>query len=330
MSKAEAEALLKYGAYDFFKDEREGKIDERSKAFCEADIDQILENNSKVILVDHEGGSSFSKASFVTNTSDEVDINDPNFWVKYVGLKDTTLEPIGPRNRKKPEYVDKIEDDGENAEDLTLEDENEWTKTERDFLLKAVYSVDQSISLPPSSLPLVGDNGIPSAIWSVWWIIPSQPFKFFPLVSLVNSHVRSKYEVMIVCVFCQVLEDNPQEAFVSKRTSGTASKSALQARDALEYYKDKYEICQVIIEEDLASSDEGSTTLPYPTQFPLLVRDGAFWNKILKIADRYLKHWSFLVRFHRVIDECHLTLETTQYLPSPRRAGILFASYSIH
>ena len=63
MTKKDAETLLKYGAYDFFKEEREGRSDELSNAFCEADIDQILEKNTKVITIDSQGGSSFSKAS---------------------------------------------------------------------------------------------------------------------------------------------------------------------------------------------------------------------------------------------------------------------------
>ena len=74
MSKKDAETLLKYGAYDFFKEEREGRSEELSNAFCEADIDQILEKNTKVITIDSQGGSSFSKASFITATSAEVDI----------------------------------------------------------------------------------------------------------------------------------------------------------------------------------------------------------------------------------------------------------------
>ena len=69
MNKKEAETLLKYGAYDFFKEEREGRTEELSNAFCEADIDQILEKNAKVITIDSQGGSSFAKASFIAEIS---------------------------------------------------------------------------------------------------------------------------------------------------------------------------------------------------------------------------------------------------------------------
>lgn len=128
--------MLKYGAYDLFKEEREGRSEERSNAFCEADIEQILEKNAKVITIDSQGGSSFSKASFVTDTSDEIDIDDPNFWTKIVGLKDHSQDVMGPRVRKKVEY--KEVGDGEDLVEGGFEDENEWNKTDRDMLVKQV------------------------------------------------------------------------------------------------------------------------------------------------------------------------------------------------
>ena len=135
MTKKDAETLLKYGAYDLFKEEREGRSEERSNAFCEADIDQILEKNAKVITIDSQGGSSFSKASFITDSSMEVDINDPNFWTKIVGLKKESQDVMGPRVRNKkcsPQATDdEPEPDG-------FIDDNEWTKADRDTLLRLV------------------------------------------------------------------------------------------------------------------------------------------------------------------------------------------------
>ena len=140
LSKKDAETLLKYGAYDFFKEEREGRSEELSNAFCEADIDQILEKNTKVITIDSQGGSSFSKASFVTDTSAEVDINDPNFWTKIVGLKQTQQEDIGPRLRRRIDY--QVEDHDENSKNEPgFDDGSEWMKTDRDVLLKLVFYI---------------------------------------------------------------------------------------------------------------------------------------------------------------------------------------------
>lgn len=138
MSKKDAETLLKYGAYDLFKEEREGRSEERSNAFCEADIDQILEKNAKVITIDSQGGSSFSKASFITNTSDEIDINDPDFWTKIVGLKKESQDVMGPRVRKRVEYKEVA--DTEDGVEGIFEDEGEWIKTDRDVLVKQVHS----------------------------------------------------------------------------------------------------------------------------------------------------------------------------------------------
>ena len=137
MTKKDAETLLKYGAYDFFKEERERRSDELSNAFCEADIDQILEKNTKVITIDSQGGSSFSKASFITDTSMEVDINDPNFWTKVVGLKPQDELVMGPRSRKKLEYTEVEEEDSQQNE-AVFEDESEWVKADRDALVKLV------------------------------------------------------------------------------------------------------------------------------------------------------------------------------------------------
>ena len=136
MTKKDAETLLKYGAYDFFKEEREGRSDELSNAFCEADIDQILEKNTKVITIDSQGGSSFSKASFITDSSMEVDINDPNFWTKVVGLKPADDLVMGPRSRKKVEYAEVEEEDAKN--EAFFDDESEWTKADRDLVAKLV------------------------------------------------------------------------------------------------------------------------------------------------------------------------------------------------
>ena len=138
----EENTLLKYGAYDFFKEEREGRSDELSNAFCEADIDQILEKNTKVITIDSQGGSSFSKASFITDSSMEVDINDPNFWTKVVGLKPADDLVMGPRSRKKVEYAEVEEEDAKN--EVFFDDESEWVKADRDNLVKLVGVTSES------------------------------------------------------------------------------------------------------------------------------------------------------------------------------------------
>ena len=102
MSKTELENLLKHGAYDIFREERNGISEIESRNFCDADIEQIL-NHSAVVV--HDGtesslmrtaSNSFSTASFVSSEGREndVDINDPDFWSKVVviGSSDEVVE----------------------------------------------------------------------------------------------------------------------------------------------------------------------------------------------------------------------------------------------
>ncbi|CAJ1952232.1 unnamed protein product [Cylindrotheca closterium] len=88
----EIDSLLKKGAYDVFKDDN----DEEAKQFMETDIDQLLEKSATTVTYGpnqtnlSNGLGSFSKASFVADTGDgekDVDLDDPDFWQKAVGLE---------------------------------------------------------------------------------------------------------------------------------------------------------------------------------------------------------------------------------------------------
>lgn len=114
LSKRELENLLKHGAYDIFREEKDGTTNEESAKFHEADIDQILQR-SAVVLHDEKGNSaiaktsgiaSFAKASFVSSlsasgASDNLALDDPDFWTKVVGLASKEEEHSeGNRKRK--------------------------------------------------------------------------------------------------------------------------------------------------------------------------------------------------------------------------------------
>ena len=78
---------------------------------CVQDIDNILKRSTTVV---HNGsasaaeplGSGFSKAHFVSDEAGEIDIDDPEFWTKAVGLKAPEPEEVaaqhslGPRARR--------------------------------------------------------------------------------------------------------------------------------------------------------------------------------------------------------------------------------------
>ncbi|TDH68795.1 hypothetical protein CCR75_005397 [Bremia lactucae] len=136
MSKEEIENLLKHGAYEMFK-EKESEAEAASKQFGEESIDQILSRSTTIVhdpTRDVDGNekksvmSSFSKATFVssTNPDEEVDVDDPNFWTKVIGLngveeqKTTEPSPLQKRRcrRKVKSYV--MDDDkAESGEEST-------------------------------------------------------------------------------------------------------------------------------------------------------------------------------------------------------------------
>ena len=124
LSKDEVEKLLRNGAYEIFKEEKDGKAEEESNEFIQQDIDSIMQRHARTVV--HEGagtkgrsaaGSTFSKASFKVAKSpdaagkvtshEDVDVDDPDFWKKVVG---ETVEanvdavPAQRRERTKANY----------------------------------------------------------------------------------------------------------------------------------------------------------------------------------------------------------------------------------
>eukprot|EP01041_Mallomonas_annulata_P007276 gene7276-14834_t len=92
----EIEELLKRGAYDIFRDK--DNDDREQTEFVEADIESIMSRRAHKVSysnINSDALSSslggFSKASFVSaDQSEEVDINDPDFWKKVVGLNESS------------------------------------------------------------------------------------------------------------------------------------------------------------------------------------------------------------------------------------------------
>ncbi|CAJ0568749.1 unnamed protein product, partial [Mesorhabditis spiculigera] len=110
LTKKEIEELLKKGAYGSIMDESS----EGSK-FSEEDIETILSRRATTVTLEAGvKGSTFSKASFgSSNNTEEIDIDDPNFWNKWAEKANVDLEKVRerqsgkqliiaePRNRKK-------------------------------------------------------------------------------------------------------------------------------------------------------------------------------------------------------------------------------------
>lgn len=78
LSKEEVEKLLKHGAYDIFKEDKDGTSEKESNDFISQDIDSILERRTKTVVHENTGsksnaaGGTFSKASFKTTNADGV------------------------------------------------------------------------------------------------------------------------------------------------------------------------------------------------------------------------------------------------------------------
>lgn len=171
MSKNEIENLLKYGAYDIFNELRDGQAEAASKRFGEESIHKILERSTRIIhdpnANSQEGKqalmSSFSKATFMTssNANDEVDVNDPDFWTKVIGLSgiaytegsegDTmTLERGERQCRKKlKSYVTDVDNVGLLRKEATYVDE-EYTNSQSssDSSTSDIELAEKPVSLP--------------------------------------------------------------------------------------------------------------------------------------------------------------------------------------
>lgn len=91
-SSEETELLLRKGMYALLQ----SSTGDESASFCAENIDQILERRAHVITVDEITGavrgaqsSTFAKASFESDNSFKVDVNDPEFWKKSLSMMST-------------------------------------------------------------------------------------------------------------------------------------------------------------------------------------------------------------------------------------------------
>lgn len=135
LSKDEVEKLLKHGAYGIFSEENDG--DKESNNFLEQDIDTILERRSRTVVHENTGsqgnaaGGTFSKARFTApkaaedkkTTAEDVDVDDPNFWEKVVGVgTDDAADDALSGQRRKRKVMNYSEGSYEKRVDESLRD----------------------------------------------------------------------------------------------------------------------------------------------------------------------------------------------------------------
>lgn len=139
----EIDELLKKGAYDVFRDEVD---DKESQNFMETDIDSLLARSSRKVTYGENtsgissGLGSFSKASFVASTQEggeDIDLDDPDFWKKAIGLKEEEKVPEDQnnlqekkRNRKQVQQFDPYAAFAE-AEQRKIDQKNARIKEEK-------------------------------------------------------------------------------------------------------------------------------------------------------------------------------------------------------
>eukprot|EP01029_Cantina_marsupialis_P005324 TRINITY_DN1574_c0_g1_i4.p1 TRINITY_DN1574_c0_g1~~TRINITY_DN1574_c0_g1_i4.p1 ORF type:complete len:1418 (-),score=287.40 TRINITY_DN1574_c0_g1_i4:692-4945(-) len=137
LSATEVDELLRHGAYHVFKDDED---DTAASRFCQDDIDSILARNAKLVNYDQKPSngakSSFSKASFVSESSEmDVDVNDPDFWTKTIGLEAPPTEEDSAiinhqRSRKRTARYGDPNSESALSLELQLSSENEEEDTE--------------------------------------------------------------------------------------------------------------------------------------------------------------------------------------------------------
>ena len=133
----EIDELLKRGAYDIFRDDDTEQVE-----FAEADIDAIMQRSAHKIS--YEGVTTnaisnslggFAKATFVSaDETEDVDINDPDFWKKAVGLDEPAVGGDNPflenlpsqRKRKQTQvFGDQTVSDQKVLDDMLKEEEED-------------------------------------------------------------------------------------------------------------------------------------------------------------------------------------------------------------
>ncbi len=129
--------------------------DERSKTFCESNINELLEKQSRIIKYDKTTTTLFSKTSFVSNQADtKLDINDPLFWKKIFGQdsRETVLERLEDGRATKDEatkasFITELQEMGDEVIQQKLSGANvpEWY-TVLHTTLRQVAIMDQQFN----------------------------------------------------------------------------------------------------------------------------------------------------------------------------------------
>lgn len=278
----EIDELLKRGAYDVFRDEN----DTAAEQFCAADIDQILQRSSQIVQYEQEARSTFSKASFVSaTTSDDVDIDDPDFWKKAVGLAEPEPDISGdlPLQRKRTRVARFGAISASIAYDSELDDEEiEKKEKERKEREKEMEKERVEEKREPRDWTLNGRDRLQRALmhygFGRWEMIRSQ-----------SGGSRSVEEV---------------ERFARE----FLYVSGLSCSDSVSSSKDETLFVKSIVRACVYAQENG---LIQDEQVPTVLRDEDFTTRLKQGGGRrVLIRLDMLMRLHRIIADACDSMDT--------------------
>ena len=153
--------------------------------------------------------------------------------------------------------------------------------------------------------------------WGQWTqIYADERMQKHPLVSV---------QIVALCLIGQTARAKifmENDSMRKNGFGGSGTRVSQQAREALEYLRDSYDICAAVL-ESVRQAEAGDTeSIAFPHSFPALVRNMNWWQREIKVYEKHLKQMSFLHQLHASCKAFHVELNGELRLPSPQRAAL--------
>lgn len=140
-----------------------------------------------------------------------------------------------------------------------------------------------------------------------------------------QKHPLVSVQIVALCLIGQIARAKifmENDSMRKNGFGGSGTRVSQQAREALEYLRDSYDICAAVL-ESVRQAEAGDTeSIAFPHSFPVLVRDVNWWQREIKVYEKHLKQMSFLHQLHASCKAFHVELNGELRLPSPQRAAL--------
>lgn len=140
-----------------------------------------------------------------------------------------------------------------------------------------------------------------------------------------KKHPLVSVKIVALCLIGQTARAKMFVENDSMRKNGfgvSGTRASQQAREALEYLRDTYDVCAAVLESVRQAEAGDGDSIAFPHSFPALVRDVNWWQREIKVYDKHLKQLSFLCQLHASCRAFHVELGGALRLPSPQRAAL--------